>query len=122
MTKDNEPYITGYDRVEVPEPHPDMTELIEAVAPHLDEALREPVSYEMIGRILSAITDAGYRIVKNEPQEELHSLLSGAYIEGATAVHRFLFDDPEASPDFAEAAGDYATWEIERRAAPGDEK
>ena len=85
-----------------------MTELIEAVAPHLDEALREPVSYEMIGRILSAITDAGYRIVKDE-------------------VVAYLFEHEGVAADYGEvplterfkAEG----WtEKALYAAPGDEK
>jgi HNH endonuclease len=48
-------------------------------------------------------------IAKSEAEwDRLSDAISGAYIDGATDVHRFLFDDPEANPDFKEAAYDYA--------------
>lgn len=67
-----EPYVLGYDRVEIPAPRPDMTELIEAVARGIrdSDAWRtwksERAHTESAQAALTAITDAGYRIVKDE--------------------------------------------------------
>ena len=122
MTKDNEPYVTGYDRVEIPAPRPDMTELIEAVARAMDDA--DPVhpapgayswkhNRKRAQAALTAITDAGYRIVKDEPVAWEYKQTPGTRIAAPRVIierEPWLNFDP------------FIWIETPLYAAPGDEK